>query len=184
MSELLNPQHEEEKLEIERQKLALESRKVEIELSKSKWTAISVMVSLIAALGTIVYGLYSTNHQSQTAFEVELAKAIASSESPGDALGRARFFMKLFPNRLAKTFISDVEVTYGPSNLAIQTKAKLFEALSKQLDEQRTLDLYKRLFPWTDYGADLTLPDKVVSSGAKPADAPNTGVTATPETTR
>lgn len=187
MSDILDPtpDYEKEKLEIERQKLVLESRKVEIELSKSKWTGISVAASLFAALGTIVYGLYSTNHQAQTAFEVELAKVIAGSDSPGEALGRAQFFMKLFPNRLPKTFIGEVEVAGGASKLAVQTKVKLFEALSEKLDEDRAFSLYRKLFPWSDYGSELTLPDKSApgtNDGAtKETGEPRKNATPTPE---
>jgi hypothetical protein len=71
--------YEAEKIAIEQQKLELENLRLRNEASRAKWTAISVMVPLLAALATIAFGFWSTREQAKSQFRLEVAKAIMSA---------------------------------------------------------------------------------------------------------
>jgi hypothetical protein len=150
----LAPNIELQKLEIERRKLDLERRKVEIELSKTKWTAVSVMVPLLAGIGTVGFGLWSTREQAKSAFEVEVAKSILSAPTPSEAAGKADFFMKLFPGKLPATFAGQVDyVSFDAGEVA--AKKLLFEMMAKKLDPGDSLSLWRSLFPDDEWARTL-----------------------------
>jgi hypothetical protein len=87
---------EKQKLHIEKERLELEKLKILHEDSRIKWTAISVLVSLLAALATVVFGFWSTNQQAKSNFKVELMKTIMTPDSISESVRRARFLAFMF----------------------------------------------------------------------------------------
>ena len=72
---------------LEQKRLEIETQKLDLERSKAKWTAISVVVPLLAATATVAYGFWSTQKQSELNFQLEAAKSIMLAvdfETSGD----------------------------------------------------------------------------------------------------
>src|SRR4051794_14772817 len=87
-------------LALEMQKLDIEREKLAVERHKAKWAAAAVIVPLIAAIFTVALGLYVTHQQSKSQFELKAAEIVMQSKSPEEALGRAKTFIAMFPDKL------------------------------------------------------------------------------------
>jgi hypothetical protein len=86
---------------IEQRKLDIELEKLVIERTKVKWSAISVIVPLLAAIGTVGYGFRNTQKQAEMNFQLELVKSVIQERGPLEALNKAKFYANLFPERMA-----------------------------------------------------------------------------------
>ena len=103
------------KLEIARDTLALEREKFELEKKKVIWTAISVVVPVIAVAATIMWGIVSAREQAAASFKLEAeqaaasftleaAKAVMASKNYGDAVSLVTMLRENFPGRFGKEF--------------------------------------------------------------------------------
>jgi hypothetical protein len=147
--------YEAEKIAIERQKLALERLRLRGEASRAKWTAISVMVPLLAALLTVALGFWSTREQAQSQFRLEVAKAIMLAPTLTETLDRAELFRDLFPAEIgdivkaSNAARSDARVT--------RPQLELFHAMAaRDMKPRQILDLWIALRPEDDWA---TRPD-------------------------
>jgi hypothetical protein len=68
--------------EIELKKLKIEEDKLEVEKRKARWTGLTVMVPLVAAILTVALGLYTTYQTSKSTFQLEVAKSIMQAPNP------------------------------------------------------------------------------------------------------
>jgi hypothetical protein len=70
---------------IEQQKLDIERQKLEVERTKASWSAVSTVVPLLAALGTLIYSVWSfrkqTNHTNKLQKESAIATATLQKEA-------------------------------------------------------------------------------------------------------
>jgi hypothetical protein len=64
---------------IEQQKLDLEYQKLEVERSKARWSAASTIVPLLAALGTLIYSVWSFRKQIKQTATLQKESAIATA---------------------------------------------------------------------------------------------------------
>jgi len=118
---------EREKLEIERRKIELEQEKIKIERSKARWTAISIIVPLIVAAITVIFGLWNQTkqariqaeiqaQQARNEFELKAAEMILKTETPLEAHTKARALAEMFPDRLPRDFASSFDPAVYSTN--------------------------------------------------------------------
>jgi hypothetical protein len=138
------------KLELEKEKLKLEEAKLQLERQKAKWAALSVTVPLLAAILTVAYGIWSVHQQSRSQFEIKAAEIVMGSNGPGEALGRARAFVALFPDRLPPNFASSFDPKqFGSRNKStFEAKKEFLHMLTeKSTKPQEIVDMWRQLFP-------------------------------------
>jgi hypothetical protein len=136
------------KLDIENKKLEIEQRKLEIELSKVKWTAISIAVTILAALGTIAYGVYSIAEQATLTFQLEAAKSVIASKNTAAAVSQADFLRDVFSDSLPPHFLAKLDVKNFPDAPNVAAKWDFLQLLSSRgLKPDQTAQLYHVLFP-------------------------------------
>jgi hypothetical protein len=135
-------------LDIELQKLTLERTKV-------RWTAISVMIPLLAAIGTVAFGIWSTRQQEQSSFQLEVAKSVMTASSPSEAIFRRDMLSRTFADRLPPKFLPKIDLTgiadKGPENA--DAKAHFVELVaSRGMSPLETAKLWHSVFkePWSD----------------------------------
>jgi hypothetical protein len=153
-----NPEIERDKLKIEYEKIAVENRKLEVELKQSKWTALSVVVSLLAILGTVSYGLWNTYQQAKFAFQAEIAKGIIASQDPEEANAKAQFFIELFPDKLPQIFAKQVDPSRWSNALGWRGRLALFQTIAKGLTADQAITLWRQLFPEDKWATALSVP--------------------------
>lgn len=141
-----------EKIQIERDKLALEKTKLDREETRAKWTAFGVGVPLLVGVVTVGFGLLSTKEQARAQLRLEIAKAIMSAPTIAETFDRARLLTKLFPADVADL----VKGANEKRDDAFVTPAQreLFRAMvARDMKPRQILDLYIALFPgekeWT-----------------------------------
>jgi hypothetical protein len=147
-NEIHDPNLEKEKLQIEREKLKLEQEKTNLEYSKARWTAGSIIVSVVAAAGTIGFGLWSTYKQAESQFQVEVAKSIMQGTTTYDMAGRLEFYKRIFPGRLPPTFAQSPTKVESEDSLILAGKKEFFRTVvSREMSPTQALDLWVALFP-------------------------------------
>jgi hypothetical protein len=136
-------QIEREKVAVEREKLTLEREKLgfererqkestSIEADKLKWAAIGTMIPILAALGTLWYGIYSVKRTVSAQLATKLAELALGGSGSWEIVNRARFATHLFSELLPPEFINKVdkmdpaEISPGPSR-----KGVVIELLAK-----------------------------------------------------
>jgi len=134
-----------ERLEIERQKLALEQ-------AQAKWTRISIMVPILAAIGTVAYGFWNTNAQTEANLRLEIVKSIMQSTDPNAAVNKAAFYAKLFPKEFdGKSLASINWHEYGRSNPNAAGELEFVKLLaSKGLTARQSAELWRAVFSSDD----------------------------------
>ena len=137
-----NPSAEISAHQIELAKLAVERQKV-------KWTAISVMVPLLAAIGTVAFGIWSTHEQEKFNFQLEAAKSVMQAPNLSEALGRTKLFTRLFADRLPEGFFREVDLTgiAQRGDPMLEPKAGFVNTVaSKGLSPLETAQLWHAMF--------------------------------------
>jgi hypothetical protein len=142
---------ERERLQLERHKLELEREKLSVERSKAKWTAISISVTLVAALSTVVLGIWSQHQQAQNQFEIKAAEIVLRTDSASQALDTARALATMFPGRLPKSFAQSFDPltvpSFGPDIIAAKTELLRLLPGKTEQQKQEIIALWKALFP-------------------------------------
>jgi hypothetical protein len=153
MSGEQDPQNiEAQQLQIEYKKLELEERKLDLEKWKARWTIFSIAVPLLAVLGTIIYGLFSTAQQARITFQLEAAKEVMQSTSYGDAVSKAILFKEVFPDRLPPKFMDRLSLKEFPDAPNVSAKWNFLQVISARgLRPDQTAKLYRVLFPDDDH---------------------------------
>jgi hypothetical protein len=133
---------DDKRLEIELQKLVIERTKV-------KWTAISVIIPLLAAIGTVAFGIWSTHEQETFNFQLEAAKSVMQAPNVTEALGRTKLLNRLFSDRLPQGFLKEID---NPdfakrSDMTLEPKAHFIITVSNRgLNPLETAQLWHALF--------------------------------------
>jgi hypothetical protein len=145
------------RLEIEKRKLEIEERKAEIENLKVKWAAISIAVTMLAALGTIAYGVYSIGQQAKLTFQLEAAKTVMASKNTAGAITQANFLRDVFSDNLPPKFLSKLDLRDFPDAPNVEAKWEFLTLVSSRgLKPDQTAQFYRVLFPddkWADTAA-------------------------------
>ena len=81
---------------IEMEKLGIERQKLEVEIRKARWTAIPLVIAMLA----IVVGVWKYFVQGRQQFQMAALSAIMDSESPSGSLHKAKFISAMFPSGL------------------------------------------------------------------------------------
>ena len=157
-------------LEIEKAKLALEQEKLEVERykarlerSKTLWTAMSVVASILVAAGTIVYGAWSLRKTAEANFVTKAAEIALQGPSPWEARNRARTIAALFGDMLPPRFVERFEKT-DPSRFGsegdetIPSKKELIKLLAERPSQRaQILRDWRSVFPGDDWTAKIEL---------------------------
>jgi hypothetical protein len=170
---------------IEQRKLEIEEEKVQVERQKAWWSAASTIVPLLAALGTLIYSVWSFRKQSeQTAklqkeaaietaklqnesaklqFEIKAAEIAFSGKTPEAVKNRANVLKTIFGDRLPKNFPPTFDPkTYGGGKESPEEKMFFLELLLKYPGkEAETIKGWEMLFgdTWLDRVKPVILKD-------------------------
>jgi hypothetical protein len=132
---------------VELQKLAIEWDKLDLERKKARWTFWSIIVSVVAAAGTIGFGLWSTYKQAESQFQVEVAKSIMQGTTTYDMAGRLEFYKRMFPERVPPTFAQSPMEVKSEDSLILAGKKEFFRTVvSREMSPTQALDLWVALF--------------------------------------
>ncbi len=154
-----------------RERLALERERLEVEKMKAKWTAVSVVVPLLAAIFTVAFGLWSNHQQAKSQFEAKVAEVVMQSPSPQEALGRAQTFMAMFPDRLPKNFAKAFDTdqfTNHQVGVAESKKEFLKLLVDKGLTKEEIVKVWKHLFPGDEWVKDFSLESVLLGEDSSP----------------
>ncbi len=148
----------ERELQIEEQKIALEREKLLVEHVKARWAAVAAVLPIVAALGTIIYGVWSLRETAITQFQMKLAEIALSAPDPGQAQNRARivanWFRGSFPTDVQQRLQNFKPEEYG--NVDADSKKELFKAIAQHPDHGMELvAAWKVLFPGDEWVADV-----------------------------
>ena len=150
------------KLEIARDTLALEREKFELEKKKVIWTAISVVVPVIAVAATIMWGIVSAREQAAASFKLEAeqaaasftleaAKAVMASKNYGDAVSLVTMLRENFPGRFGKEFFPTLNITDFPDARNVGAKWNFMQYIAARgLTPTQAQQLYHLLYPLDD----------------------------------
>jgi hypothetical protein len=150
---------------LERLQYELELKKLAIERAKTKWTAMSIAVLLMAAVITVVYGLRSMEKQAEMNLQLEAAKAVMQATTATDALDRATFLKAIFPQLLRGVDVSKVDRNGFSADYYKLEFLKLMA--SRGLTAPQTLAAWNKLFPFDSWTADTK--DLIESKPSNPA---------------
>jgi hypothetical protein len=95
-----------------------------MEKSKARWTAISIVVPLVAALFTVGFSVWSLREQAKLQLQTEVAKAIMQSRDSEEATVRADLLKQLFPASLPE------KIDLGDFGVTSQYKEALFKSIA------------------------------------------------------
>src|SRR5215467_4018802 len=95
---------------LELAKLTLERQKIEIERSKAKWTAFSVIGPFVLGAITLIYGSYTQLQQATIQFQTKAIEVIGQPETVVEQANRAKMIAGLFPDRVPPTFEQSIAV--------------------------------------------------------------------------
>jgi hypothetical protein len=101
--EMLKLDFERRKFDIEQE---LEARKLEVERTKIKWTAYSIVGSALAACLTIAASGYFQNREAKAQFELKAAELVLQTNDPCVSAIKVREIERLFPNRMPSGWAS------------------------------------------------------------------------------
>jgi hypothetical protein len=73
-----------------------EQEKLSEERSKTRWTAISVFVPLMALVITIYFGIRSDREKARVDFAIKAAELVVDTKNPGEAHAKAEALEDLF----------------------------------------------------------------------------------------
>lgn len=145
------PDLELQKLRLENDKVQLERDKLAVEKEKAKWTALSIIVSALAALLTVAFGIWSQYQQAQSQFEIKAAEIVLKTGSAIEARDTARALSSILPARLPPNFAESFDPNkvpgLGPD--IISAKIELPRMLPGKSEQKRKeiVGLWKTLFP-------------------------------------
>jgi hypothetical protein len=139
-------------LELQRQRLEFDQEKrrsdEQIERSRTRWSALATTVPVIAALLTIVFGVWNYRKQAELQFEIKAAEIAFSRETPLAVVNRARALKKMFGKRLPKEFPTPFDLgEMGGNKEDPEAKKKFLELLLEYPDKQQEIvHLWLKLF--------------------------------------
>ena len=101
---------------LEKLKLKMDDQRIKIERFKAWGTVLSILIPLVAATVTIVYGTVLENKRARTSFEIKAVEIVMNASSPQAATNKAVVLSELFPDRLPKGFKEKMLAMYGKSD--------------------------------------------------------------------
>jgi len=155
------PSLEERKLQLENDKMELEIKKLDVEREKARWAALSAIVPMLVAFGTIIYGIWSLRATAINQFESKAAELALAAPSPDQAKNRTKFLVLLYRDLLPKDFVTRLE-SFDPNNWGsmgndeptIAAKKLVFQAIvSNPTHREEIVNTWKALSPedtWID----------------------------------
>jgi hypothetical protein len=165
-SENGDPSLEREKLAIEREKLAIEHEKLLVERLKARWSAISVIIPLLAFIPTVAYGLWSLHEQARSQFELKVAESVMQSPSPQAALAKAQAFIAMFPGRLSPDLVQPIDPEFFSNRPDAEPKKEFLRLLAeKGLSREEVVKVWAYLFPEDQWVNGFFSPNALVVNG-------------------
>jgi hypothetical protein len=130
-------------LQLEREKLDIQRQTLEVEREKARWSAISSTVPILAALATVVYGVWSLKRTATVQLATKLAELSMEGPSPVEIVTRARIVHKLFAELLPPDF-ADRLATIDEKELphvrqASNRKIELLRLLTEHPDQREQI---------------------------------------------
>jgi len=154
-----SPTIEQERLQLERQKLAadadtesrklgIEQAKLDIEKSTAKWSVMASTVPLMVALMTLAYSVWSFRQQGRQQVELKAAEFAFLGKTPEAVRNRAKALRQIFGRHLPTDFGNSFDPSdYGGGKEDPESK-KFFVELLLKYPERRTelTQLWAELF--------------------------------------
>ncbi|BCG03911.1 hypothetical protein PPGU19_084790 (plasmid) [Paraburkholderia sp. PGU19] len=151
---------ENQKMELERKKLANDNARIDLDESKNWWAAASTIVPLLGVLATLAFSIYSfrkqqamqIESQNETArlnFEIKAAEIAFEGKSAYAVENRGRALRQIFSDRLRTDFLTNFNPDeFGGDAEPATQKMTLLDLLAKY-PNQRTeiLTNWSNLFP-------------------------------------
>lgn len=97
----------------EKIKLKMEYEHLRLERLKIFGTTFSIVIPLLVAGVTIIYGLRSEIEKSKSNFQIKAIEIVMSESSSHSATNKAIVLSELFPNLLPNDFGEKMEAMYG-----------------------------------------------------------------------
>ena len=168
-----NPDLEQRKIDLEyerlKQEYAIEQAKLEVEKSKSRMTALSICVPLIAIAVTLWFNHLSELNKAKADFDLETKKARAdfllkSAEiimskqigAPSEAQMKAKILSAMFPYDLTYDLVTSFDLTKYDYPVWSDSNAqdKFVEVIAQKTDKRELIHIWRALFPkdkqWLD----------------------------------
>lgn len=147
-------------LELEERKILVEEQKVSVEREKIRWAALSAIVPVVVALGTIIYGVWSLSETAKTQFETKLVEVAMQGPGPIEAINRAKLVSKIFSEYVPKDFDKRLR-QINPSDVGndnvVDSKKELLRLLADHpADRSAIIATWRSLFPGDQWITDLT----------------------------
>jgi hypothetical protein len=98
---------------LEKIKLKMDCERIKIEKYKAWGTVLSIVIPLLVATITIIYGVFLENEKAKTNFEIKAVEIVMSATSPQAATNKAVVLYELFPDRLPINFKKTMLSLYG-----------------------------------------------------------------------
>ena len=154
---------EEQKLEIERMKLATEQQKLELERDRGRresrnlrLTLLSLVAAVLIASMTVGYGAWSVLRTARSQFATKVADLVFSTNDPGIAIGKAQATDELFQEELSPQFVKKTQdpefvkhftERYPPLDPNLEHKMDLIKMIVNQPGkEKEILDVWEAMF--------------------------------------
>jgi hypothetical protein len=100
---------------LEKIKLKMDCERIRIERFRAWGTVLSIIIPLLVATITIIYGVWSENERAKTNFEIKAVEIVMNASSPQAATNKAIVIAELFPDSLPKNFKEKMLSLYGKS---------------------------------------------------------------------
>ena len=137
-------------VDIEHRKLELEQEKLGVERSKARWTAVSIVVTALAAGATILGTAHIQDKQAQARFQLKAAELVLAAQSANQARASAEALATMFPEQLPRDFAARFPAdlpAFGPDiTQAKIDMLKLMAARSPKSSEP-LIKLWCQFFP-------------------------------------
>jgi hypothetical protein len=150
--------------EAENKRLAIENKRLEADVTMANWSKISsalaLIIPLVVALGTIIYGVWSFGRQAQQQaqaqaaaatlqFELKAAEIAFAGKTPEAVMNRAKALSAVFPKRLPPDFVDSFDPQkFGGGKQDPEGKKFFLELLTKccPQDKAEIFGLWRALF--------------------------------------
>src|ERR1700733_11211581 len=90
--------------EIEKERLISEQVRTELEITRTKWTALATLVPVLVAAATVLYGVWSVRRTVENQTMTKLAELALAGHVPEAMAARAELLAQMFKGSLPKKF--------------------------------------------------------------------------------
>jgi hypothetical protein len=138
---------EEQRIEIEREKLNVEKEGIKFERFKLITTSISVCVPLLALFATVFLGIWSQKQKDTNDFNLKAAEITLNTDNPWVTYNKAQSLRQIFPKILPDDFAK----TFNPETIGVDetnSKKELFNLIAAHPEHaKQIIQIWMAIFP-------------------------------------